>query len=64
MGEMKAQDAIRQTVRAVKQFAAGEGIKTKRGLSAGAIIAIVVGGLLLLGGPGLSLIVYLAGNMF
>ena len=64
MGEMKAQDAIRQTVRAVKQFAAGEEIKTKRGLSAGAILAIVVGGLLLVGGPGLSLIVFLAGNLF
>jgi hypothetical protein len=64
MGEVKAQDAIRQTVRAVKQFAAGEKIKAKRGLSAGAIIAIIVSSLLLLGGLGVSLIVYFAGNMF
>jgi len=64
MGEMKAQEAIRQTVRAVKQFAAGGAIKPKRGLGAGAILAIVVGGLLLLGGPGLSLIGLLAGNLF
>ncbi|MEA3409633.1 MAG: hypothetical protein U9Q95_04725, partial [Candidatus Eisenbacteria bacterium] len=48
MSELKTQDTIRQTVHAVKQFAAGEEIKAKRGLSAGAIIAIVVGSLLLL----------------
>jgi hypothetical protein len=63
-GGMKTQDAIHQIVRIVRQFAAGEGIKTKRGLSAGAIIAIVLGSLFLLGGLGISLIAYFAGSMF
>ncbi len=48
MSELKTQDTIRQTVHAVKQFAAGQEIKAKPGLSGGAIIAIVVGSLLLL----------------
>jgi hypothetical protein len=42
-GALKPKDAIRQAVRAVKQMAAGEEIKPSRRLSAGAIVAIVVG---------------------
>ncbi len=49
VSELKTKDIIRHTVRAVKQFASGEEIETKRGLGAGAIIAIVVGSLILLG---------------
>ncbi len=63
MGQPKTQDTIRQTVRAVKQFAAGEEIKAKRGLSAGAIIAIVVG-VLFLGGFPVSLLIYLINQVF
>jgi len=39
---------IKQTVRAVKQVLAGEGVKTHRPMGAGAIIAIIVGVILLL----------------
>jgi len=56
MGEMKAKDIIRHTVRAVKQFAAGEELSAKRGLGAGAIVGIVVGSLILLGVVGIPLI--------
>jgi len=48
VSERSTQATIRHTVRAVKQFAAGEEIKAPRGLGAGAIVAIVVGSLLLL----------------
>ncbi len=58
ISELKTQDTIRQTVRAVKQFAAGEEIKAKPGLSGGAIIAIVVGSLLLLIGLAIPLLIY------
>ncbi len=56
ISELKDKDIVRHTVRAVKQFAAGEEIVTKRGLGAGAIIAIVVGSLILLGVVGIPLI--------
>lgn len=48
VSERHTQATIRHTVHAVKQFAAGEEIKAPRGLGAGAIVAIVVGSLLLL----------------
>jgi len=46
--EEDPQEAVHQAVRAVKQFAAGEEIQAKRKLGAGAIVAIVVGGLILI----------------
>jgi len=63
MSELKAQDTIRQTVRAVKQFAAGEEIKAKRGLSAGAIAGIVVSSMLLLIGLAIPLLIYFASEL-
>jgi hypothetical protein len=43
-----AEALVRQTVSAVKQIAAGEEVKPARPLGAGAIIAIIIGGLFLL----------------
>jgi hypothetical protein len=63
MSELRPQDTIRQAVRAVKQLAAGEEIKAKRGLSAGAIIAIVVGSLILVIGFAIPLLGLLAGDL-
>jgi hypothetical protein len=63
MSELKSQDTLRHAVHAVKQFAAGEEIKAKRGLSAGAIIAIVVGSLLLVSGLAIPLLIYFASNL-
>ncbi len=48
LGDLKTKDAVRHAVRAVKQVAAGEEVKAGHGLSAGAIVAIVFGALVLL----------------
>ncbi len=48
VGELKTRDAARQAVRAVKQITSGEEVKLGRGLSAGAIVGIVFGALILL----------------
>lgn len=58
--EVKPQEAVRQAMRAVKQFAAGEEIQAKQGLSAGAIMAIVVSSVLLLAGLVIPLLAYFA----
>ena len=63
MSESRIQDTLRHTVRAVKQFATGDEIKVKRGLSAGAITAIAVGSLLLLIGLAIPLLIYFASQM-
>jgi hypothetical protein len=58
--EADARDAVRQVVRAVKQAAAGEVIDVDRGLSAGAIVAIVVGVVVVLLGLAVPLVALLA----
>jgi hypothetical protein len=58
VGQMKRQDTLRQAARAVKQFAAGQEIEARRGLSVGAIVAIVLAGLLLLTGLAIPLLSY------
>jgi hypothetical protein len=61
LGDLKTKDAVRQAVRAVKQVAAGQEVKASRGLSAGAIVGIVFGALVLLVAiaiPLLNLLVY------
>jgi hypothetical protein len=62
--EPQLEDTVRETVRAVKQFAAGEGIKAKPGASLGAILAIALGGFLLLVGIAIPLAIYFASEVY
>ena len=48
LGDLKTRDAVRHAVRAVGQAAAGEEVRAVRGLSAGAVVGIVFGALVLL----------------
>jgi hypothetical protein len=56
-------DIVQQTVRAVKQIAAGEEVSPVRALSTGAIVAIVIGVLVLLIGFVLPLAFFFAGEL-
>jgi len=58
VAQVKRQETLRQAVRAVKQFAAGQEIEARRGLSVGAIVAIVLAGLFLLTGFAIPLLYY------
>jgi hypothetical protein len=64
LGDLKTKDAVRQAVRAVKQVATGEEVKAGRGLSAGAIVGIVFGALVLLVAIGVPLFALLTYGLF
>jgi hypothetical protein len=64
LGDLKPKDAVRQAVRAVKQVAAGDKVKAGRGLSAGAIVGIVFGALVLLVAIGIPLFSLLTYGLF
>ena len=64
LGSLKTRDAVRHAVRAVKQVAGGEDLRTAHGLSAGAVVAIVVGALVLLLAVVMPLLALFAGRLF
>jgi hypothetical protein len=64
LGDLRTKDAIRHAVRAVKQVAAGEEVKVGHGLSAGAIVGIAFGALVLLLVIAIPLLSFLAGRLF
>ena len=63
LGDLKTRDAVRHAVRVVKQVAAGEEVKPGRGLSAGAIVAIVFGALVLLLAIAIPLLSFFANRL-
>ena len=63
VGPLTSKDIVQQTVRAVKQIAAGEEVQPVRALSTGAIVAIVIGALVLLIGFVLPLVFFFASEL-